>query len=77
MKMTIRKIAEIENDLDAARSEYLREHGWAYRCDLPSSSWFWQKHINGRMVACVTSTALLIEECMSPDEDHRNPFDPS
>lgn len=43
MIVTLNKILKLENDLNDARRDYVRSHGWNETCNTPGSFWMWKR----------------------------------
>lgn len=41
------RICELENQLESARRDFLKYHGWNMTCQTPGSFWMWQRDFKG------------------------------
>lgn len=55
-----------ETRLTELKKRYLEEHGWAYTCKTPGSTWLWRKVYRDDIYFANTGMALVLEEALSP-----------
>lgn len=59
--ITPEDIQDAYNKLERMYEDYLRQHGWEYRCDYPGALWLWSK---GELKGVSTKNAFGIQQAM-------------
>lgn len=61
-KQSGNEILDLENDLEQAKSRYLRSHGWKYTSSTPGCIWLWVKKTPiGETIMVDTGLALSMQ----------------
>ena len=64
---TLDNLADIESSLEQAKYDFLKQQGWKYGCDNPTSRWFWEKQLpDGRVCLLSQDDAIQMEAYLSP-----------